>query len=269
MADNIIDLPKTDEDWREIINKRSCSYLYIRGENIAVSMGSPSSGTIRILDTTNAYKRGKTCTSYTIYSEEYEKRWEILEAFQLSCRAIFDACEKLPFEEDSYEAQSLMGVPVYKSVEKGVSVYSPLHLDRLKPLKEIPKKWMVTHVIRLLANDQFEDLATSSRYTDDYAYDAATNYGEGAYDKHQMIEKLVESPSGWWFNNGEKDGDYLGINCHSFDYKGCTIRLEGKANTEVESPEPNPAAEKSNVVQLRTVLPENIDRTKVAGILMA
>lgn len=258
MKNSIIELPKTRDDWRALMNTHSCSYFYIKDENLAISLGNASSGTIRILDTTNVYKRGKTCTSYVIYGEEYEARWEVLEAFQLSCRAIFDACAKLPFKEGDHEAQSLMGLPVYKSESKGVSTYSPAHLDRLKPLKEVPKKWSISHVIRLLANDQFEDLATDTRYTDDYAYDAAYEFGKGSYDKYKMIETLVGSPSGWWFNHGKADGDYLGINCHSFDYKGCTVRLEAQA----EKP-------KSNVLPFTSELPINVDRAKVAGILMA
>ncbi|MFA0809322.1 hypothetical protein [Microbulbifer epialgicus] len=217
---------QTRDDWREILNSHHTDRLYVLGTNISVSCSDFS--TLRLGDYTNAFMRGKVCVDYAFYASGPEQLFDFLEKYNFDPQIILSACNKVEFE-NPYSQVPFEGLRLAKSEKKGVNTFSPLLLDRLKPLKVIPKKWINSHVVRLLANGQFEDLRITTRLTDDYAFDAAYNFGAGSVDTNSMIKKLVESPSGWWFSGTTEDGGELGINCHHFDYRSCTVRLNAPA----------------------------------------
>lgn len=258
ITNGIIKALNTRDDWRDFFNSHSTSRNYLESTNISVSAYDFSK--IVLGDLTNAFKRGKVCAFYTLSGSEPDQLYRVLEKYNYDPQAVIDACHQLEFES-LYSEMNFEGLMVSKSEEKGVNTFSPLLLDRLNPLKEIPKKWTINHVIRMLANDQFENLRTRSRYTDDYAYDAAYNFGAGSYDRDTMIKELVESSSGWWVSGVTEDGGELGINCHHFDYKGCTVRLNGAE----EKPAPEADEEHLVVAHIQRADEESED-SKVASL---
>lgn len=169
---------------------------------------------------TNAYKRGKIC-----YRMSFEAKEENV-GFQEFTNEITYFCDLMTEYENSEVTKevTLNGekYTLYFSTEKAMSV-PPVSYEHIKPLKEAPSNWTKTHVIKLLANNQFKNFKKKSRYTDDYAYDAATNYGEGLeMSAKEMIKELIRFPSGWWFR---QQGNTLSINCHSFDYNELEIAI--------------------------------------------
>ena len=58
----------------------------------------------------------------------------------------------------------------------------------------------------------------TGRYTDDYAWDAATNFGKCTLSP-EAVEKLAErierSPSGWWASPNSRE-PHIDLGCHSF-----------------------------------------------------
>ena len=68
-------------------------------------------------------------------------------------------------------------IEIQKSVDKGSKVFSPLHLDRVKAIKELPAKPNRTHMWKMLVNGQFSHLRQDYYYNPDYSY-SPDNYGE-------------------------------------------------------------------------------------------
>ena len=127
----------------------------------------------------------------------------------------------IDYKDDRFEGT----IYICKSEQKGVRVYSPFALDRLKPLKETPKKWTVKHAIRALANGQYKGLECGGQYTDDYAMDAACNFRRGEIkDPLYFIQRIIESPSGWW--SSLRDNGGVNLCCHSFDSNKFILALD-------------------------------------------
>jgi hypothetical protein len=252
----------TNAAWMNFVNRNTYSGYYLEGTNFFIQLRGRDRNELVIGDVKNAYKRGEECIFYTLIGNEFNCIYQVLAMFNYDVQAIYAACDAIDF--DSKPNGTLFEkLSVSKRARKGVNTFSPFLLDCLNPLKEIPKKWTVNHVIRMLANEQFEGLRTSGKYTDDYAYDAAYDFQKGSVSRDAMLLELVEEPRGWWINGGDKDGDELGINCHSFDYKKCIVRLSG-AKTIIE--EKKPFSQDNNVKPILSPPPTN--RSKMAGILM-
>jgi len=248
------------EEWKSFVKRNTYDGCYLEGTNIYLQLRGRDRNMLVIGDVSNAYKRGKECVFYTLTGNEFNCIYQVMVKFNYNLEAIITACATLDF------ATKLNGtlfekLSISKHTEKGVNTYSPFLLNRLSPLKEIPKKWTLNHVIRMLANDQFEGLCTSGKYTDDYANDSACDFQRGAVDRDDMLLKLVEQSRGWWINGGEQDGVELGINCHSFDYKKCIVRLAGAA-----TPQNTELADKSQA--MRSSSPPPGQQVKPAGILL-
>lgn len=187
---------------------------------------------IVIVDLANAFQAGKTCTEFKI-----ERAGEILPLnliFRLqTLRAVVDALADLSldtsvgrFGERPVEIEGVT-LTLYRGERRGIRVFSPLHLQRLKALPKAPGKWTITHVVRALANQQFENLRCRGQYSDDYAHDAAVNFGRGPIADHlAFARRLVESPTGWW--TSEENG-VVSICCHHFDSNSFRFVREAQA----------------------------------------
>lgn len=125
-----------------------------------------------------------------------------------------------------FEALAVDGLTIHKEMRPAMREFSPFNLGQLKPLPKAPEKWTLAHVVRALANGQFEDLSCNGRYSDDYAYDAASNYSRGQIaDAIGFVQGLIEHPSGWW-TCGEPGGR-VSVCCHHFDSNSFVFRAEG------------------------------------------
>jgi hypothetical protein len=172
----------------------------------------------RVVDKTNAYRRGKRCTEMTFEAlNETTGYEEFTDKMAMFCELMkqYEGTEKeIELREENYK--------LYFNSRKSIDV-SPANFEHIKPLKEKPKKWTKSHVIRLLANNQFTDFVKNGKYTDDYAYDNAVNYRQGEKQSaEEMVKELIEHGDGWWFS--EKEGK-LSINCHHFDYNELKIAI--------------------------------------------
>lgn len=203
--------------WIQFLNKHSTARHYVQGTEIFISCWDFNK--LVIGDVSNAFVRGAVCAKYTLEGTGDDDVLKLLGKFDYDPSALLNACKQLEFN-GKYDAIQFLGMKVIKSEERGVDTFSPFHFCRLKPITEIPKKWSIAHVLRLLANDQFYDLRTTSGDV------------PGPCDRNELMRKLVESPSGWWLNGGKADGEELGINCHHFDYKRLTVRLTALATPD-------------------------------------
>lgn len=251
----------TSAEWISFINLNSCSGFYLEGSHFYIQLRGLKRNELVIGDVSNAYKRGKECVFYTLFGEEFDCIYRFLSVFDFDIKTIFSACEGVNSTSKSGEL-FVHNLKLISRKEKGVNTYSPFVLDRLNPLKEIPKKWTINHVIRMLANNQFYNLRTTGKYSDDYAFDSESNFQKGSVARNDMLLELVEDPRGWWLNGGDSDGEALGINCHSFDYKQCIVCLDGVAEKIEIKTEPKIVFSEA----AKTALVDN--KTKPAGILL-
>jgi hypothetical protein len=182
-------------------------------------------GDISLVELTNAMKSGKSCISYSFCDLDdcSALNWFVSRSFNWS--AILEELGALPWDERAkeYDPITLDGVKVYRREQKAIRVYSPFNLAVMKPLKEEPKKWTLRHVLRALVNGQFQELKCDGRYSDDYALDAADNFGRGKIESAKSFAKrIMESPSGWWTH---KNGGWVSICCHHFDSNSFVFKL--------------------------------------------
>lgn len=200
---------------------------------------------ITLLD--NALATGKTCAEYVVSTQGFRGHAvDIINMFtrlvgEFSIPAVKRHLMSLTFTADRYgnmsrnlDEEGTMTVSL--SYRDSNRVFSPFSLERLKPLKEIPKKWNITTVKRALANNQFRNLRCNGRYSDDYAYDAAVNFHKGAIAAMPLLEDLVTSPSGWWTSLDEKTNN-VSICCHHFDSNSFTLDLNSLPNTQADAVE--------------------------------
>lgn len=177
---------------------------------------------IIVRDYTNAGKRGKMVNALSFCFRNIDSYQEIMEYRD------FEEFYKLLTKEVNIDDYSICSdsekISVYLREEQATRFLAK-NLSVYKPLKEVPKKWTIPHAIRALINHQFEWLHCDGVYTDDYAYDNAVNFREGEIkDAVNFAKKIIESPSGWWCNDCDKNG-VVSICCHSFDCNSFKFKL--------------------------------------------
>lgn len=196
---------------------------------------------LRVTELTNALKRGKECIEITLVETEgcdilntWHRLGNDIDLLLNEAGVELDRAEETGSKQrfgpdarlESIDGRSLK---VYRSAITGVRVYSPF--TSVNRLKSIPKKWTIPHVIRGLLNGQIK-VTNDMTLTDDYARDAADNFGKGKkIDCHEFAKDLICRPSGWWIstNSGKlKSGNEIGINCHHFNYRTGRIDFDGK-----------------------------------------
>ena len=174
--------------------------IYIKDLNAYIRFYSDM---LYIQDLNGAMQPGKTCTNYRIY---------------------FNDCELLNFvngDWNGFVKSVLNGAEIhfkhYVDNKKGTRVFSPW--AKLNPVKKVPKKWTLKHVRNLYANGQIVKAECRGYYTDDYAYDAAVNFGKGETNTAKLVKDVVESPGGWWIREEKTDNDIIKISLcgHTFN----------------------------------------------------
>lgn len=184
----------------------SSGTTYIEDVQLRISVYRDS---IRFTDIADALKTGKVCkvvslnASYTAVDKCAIINW-------------FNSIEDIRGFVLNAVEDDLGDIKVYVNEDKSVRTFSPFNINVIKPLKSSPAKWSVRNAMKALLNGQYTDLQVDSNYTDDYAYDAAVNFGKGAIeDVLEFCQGIIEGPSGWrvWESDGK-----ITVNCHHFNY---------------------------------------------------
>lgn len=194
----------------------------------------------QVLDLSNAFLRGKTCVKYRLTTEKPFSFSTIIEN-NGSLQRLFKKLEAR--ESDIYERgqelssylldDSGVSLTGYRREKKAIRVFSPIHLDHVKPLTKEPKKWNIRLAMRALINGQFSTLKCNGKYSDDYAYDAAVNYHQGTIADHiYFAAKIIEDPSGWRVYRDRANKKKVHLNCHHFDTNEFIFQLEPTGTIE-------------------------------------
>ena len=212
---------------------------YFEAEQLRVDFQNSS---LRITDISQAMKPGQKCRQVAVQSDDryscdvanilwFSYKGEVTRLFA-DLQAAAPANQR-----DARTEFAGYTVNVYSSTKESKRLYSPF--AKLNPLKEVPAKWTIPHVVRALMSGQYTSCTCDGRYTDDYRGDAANNFGKGEADAQDLAEKLVDSPSGWWVSPG-RNGK-IGVSCHHFLNYSFSFSLTPPAPTA-------PAAEPAQVV---------------------
>ena len=198
------------------------SAIYCEDVNIKFDQYKDS---IHLTDITNAMKIGKVCVQYSINKSDWNSNESLTNIIETNVKDLFNFVTHLDYPDYNGTEANINGINVliYRSELRSIRVFSPLNLSQLKPLKEVPKKWTMSHVYKVLANNQFTNLKCTGHYTDDYAFDNANNYGKAEGLKGiAVLKDIIQSPSGWWTNGNEIT---LSFSCHSFLNYELTLKL--------------------------------------------
>lgn len=163
-----------------------------------------------VVELDNAMKRGKECKCYSIYANGQDIHLYLLN--ECNVRTPKDLY-------DLVRSGKELPAPGRLSVreEKGVEVFSPF--VSVKPLKEAPTKWKKGDLVKAIMSGQVFSGVLDQRLTDDYAYDAAVNFGSGRQiDLPGQAFDLVEGCRNCYIRS---DGvDVNGVVSVHFSYAG-------------------------------------------------
>lgn len=219
----------------DIMNDWYSDQVYIEELNVNVKRYQ---GSIEIIELDSALRTGKVCVSHKIswrsgnQSSTPFLNW-ILNKGMNSVSDILEYCKSQEVSLNQWGGykdvlvgnQDEVDIYYYRGKEKGVRVFSPFNLKYIKPLKELPGKWKLTHAIKVIVNGQYEGLKKNYYMTDDYAFDAAYNFQKGAINKGlEFIKNIIESPRGWWTSINEHGS--VSLCCHTFDSNSFQLKLK-------------------------------------------
>lgn len=234
--------------------------VFISDLNLRVNRWS-GTDSWKVTDIKDALAAGKICVGYGI-SRHYAN--DSLAATNFICsrfngdmKALFDFCDGLGWVDgdcgygEKEVTHDKYTVYITRYENKAIRVFSPFALERMKPLKEAPKKWTVTHALRALINGQYKSLHCNGVYTDDYAYDAAVNFRQGEIaDAVAFASKIIASPEGWWVGNYRGNNE-VSICCHHFDSNSFVFDLNPVKEKPAPTPSPSRAKSKAKVIPFR------------------
>lgn len=222
MSFPMIESLESASDWQKAFFE---SEIYVQNLEVKVSVwGMGDNRSMTIIRLENALKTGATCErfnfNFPVNVEGGLRR--LVRDVDYSLTQLLDVLTSVNFDQARPE---LFGAIAHASTEPAIRVFSPFRLTRLRPLDCVPQKWTVKHAVRVIANGQFDSLKCRGQYTDDYAADAARNYGEGEITAAlSFIKRIIESPSGWRAYDAGKG--VVSLCCHHFDNNEFKLNLE-------------------------------------------
>ena len=123
-----------------------------------------------IVELENAMRRGKECKHHVVYANGQDMHLYL--ANECGVKTPKDLYDLVHSGKELPEGGSLS-----TREEKGVEVFSPF--VSIKPLTKLPEKWKKSDLVKAIMSGQVFSGVLDQRLTDDYAYDAAYNFGAG------------------------------------------------------------------------------------------
>ena len=227
----------------EMING-SCGSVYVEDMNVKVRR---TLGGFEITNLEGALRTGKECESISLYWNSNMGQIPLVEIMSIKgindLKEMYEYMKSIEIEPNNWGSrhkvwgeiaadpargiERSIEVNVQITSKKGVRTFSPFNTKYIKPLKEMPKKWGIAHVIKAVINKQFEGLRCNGKYSDDYVYDAATKFSQGGVeDSLSFIQQIIERPDGWWTSLENRDGRLIvNISCHTFNCNEFNLKL--------------------------------------------
>lgn len=189
----------------------ACQYFNYKGHYFEFRITDRSTR-INITDLTEAGKPGKTCRELYIWDKDlFYKDLRSMPVHDFAVKnlhTMFDMLitnNKIAFTQatSDYFAENETELYIKVSEEKAIK-YAPLFPETVyKPLKDTPKKWTKTHILRLIANKQYEAIECPTYYTDEGTWKHGGYFLdlENAFPK--IFDFLKNYTSGSYIDNGK------------------------------------------------------------------
>lgn len=178
-----------------------------------------------IIDLANAMKNGKTCTRWLFSVSPWHMDTSKL-SFTAYIKMAAPECDTLAELVDWLRAgkplQEVDGLTVSVGGQPGNRTFSPF--APIKPVK-LGDRLSAATIAKAICAGQIVAGRTDGRYTDDYAFDAATNFGRGEIDVQAFAKDIYEDPCGWRFWWHDDTRREIVAACHTFDYKTLAVAV--------------------------------------------
>lgn len=241
------------------------SGVYCKDENAFFKNTWGFGDCITVTDLTNAGKTGKSCKTWRLYPQDYDG----IVSNALTGEEKLHTCKELL--NALRDGKSLESIKVNTCEEKGIEVFSPF--VEVKPLSKMPEEWNKRNFTNALLSGQIYMGQVDYHYTDDYALDAAQNFGEGiGINIPNFARDIVEDWSSSYYlrpGSAEKDKNTCTISFSEHSNSGKTLHFdlncdirEGKRRADEREAgiKSYNAMMKASCIQ---VPPESIDQKKI------
>lgn len=224
---------------QDLIYNREVEFKY-NNRDIRIHYFNPM---LQITDVTNAKKRSKTCVQInvcTLRNEDIDACKYMNETNIATLETFFEK-----FKDHSVNPYSMFTYHVAENIQhqgythtvevlpSNIVVPATCNLkDIYKPVKEVKTKSnhiKINDIIRILINNNVQ-VVQDGRYTDDYAWDAATNFNKGhMFNPVEFAKQLIKDKSGWSAFVDNENKNRIGVCCYSFDcrsiYLGTPVKI--------------------------------------------
>jgi hypothetical protein len=192
----------------------------------------------------DAFRQRKTCVGFRVVSEngDHEFPNAFYELLRQNCgfnpRSVMEWLKSLPmvdlgpyrgtgaeFKLKGYKS----AIRIYPSDTAAHKVFSPFALHQLNPLQEMPKKWTVAHLKRLIGNGQFRGYKVNYYLTDDFAHDNACQLRRGyVQNPIASLSKMMDDEL-WLSSTVLDNGNVrLSFGAHSNDGRSLIVELNNR-----------------------------------------
>ena len=216
---------------------------------------------VQVLELSNALQVGKECMERRIVPEDHTTN-----EFHHIVNMLRE--ENILSMSDLINAKEIKGFTINEATKKSSRVFSPF--VQVKPIIS-PTKWTKAHVWKAILSGQIFDGITKGNYTDDYASDAAHNFGKGrSVDLIALAKELIENNSGGVRISVDEVTDgvtSLSVSRYTYNYKtlyfdvDCNLDLKQKRQEESTN-----TLEKFNETMMSQVLEINQEAVEEQSI---
>ena len=194
--------------------------LYFEGLNVSAH---PYSNSLVIIDLADAMKPGKSCTrwlfSVSPWKMDAARLW-MTEYVEMAAPECDTLAELVAWLRAGKPLQEVDGLTVDIGAQASNRTFSPF--APVKPVK-LGERLNAATVVKAIRAGQIAAGRTECRYTDDYAFDAATDFGRGEIDVQAFAQDIYEHPNGWRFWWRDETRREIVAACHTFDYKTLSV----------------------------------------------
>lgn len=208
------------EEFRIIDLLNQYDDLYFEGLNVSAH---PYRNSLVIIDLANAMQNGKTCTRWLFSVSPWKMdaaRLCMTEYVEMSAPECDTLAELVAWLRAGNPLHEVAGLTVETGAQASNRTFSPF--APIKPVK-LGDRLSAATIAKAICAGQIVAGRTDGRYTDDYAFDAATNFGRGEIDVQAFAKDIYEDPYGWRFWWHDDTRREIVAACHTFDYKTLSV----------------------------------------------
>lgn len=210
------------EEFRVIDLLNQYDDLYFDGLNVSAH---PYRNSLVIIDLADAMKPGKSCTRWLFSVSAWKMdadRLCMTEYVEMAAPECDTLAELVAWLRAGKPLLDVDGLTVDVGAQASNRTFSPF--VPVKPVK-LGERLNAATVAKAIRAGQIVAGRTEGRYTDDYAFDAATDFGRGEIDVQAFAQDIYEHPNGWRFWWRDESRREITAACHTFDYKTLAVAV--------------------------------------------